>query len=71
MKPTHFSNELLLVFGKKHVIYNQTNLAKNIVYQNKIDFLKNSRLNSHKNALKQRNVENCNENKPILPMNYC
>ena len=43
MKPTHFSNELLLVFEKKNVIYNPTNLAKNIVYQKKIDFLKNSR----------------------------
>ena len=27
----------------------------------KIDFLKNSRLNSHKSAFKQRNVQNCNE----------
>ena len=71
MKPTHFTNELLLVFEKKHVIYNQTNLAKNIVYQKKIDFLRNSRLNSHKNALQQRKVQNCNENQPILPMNYC
>ena len=61
MKPTLFTNELLLVFEKKHVIYNQTNLAKNIVDQNKIDFLKNSRLNSHKSAFKQRNVQNCNE----------
>ena len=50
MKPTHFTNELLLVFQKKHVICNHTNLALNIVYQKKIDFLKNSRLNSHKNA---------------------
>ena len=40
MKPTHFTNELLLVFEKKHVIYNQTNLAKNIVYQKKLIFSK-------------------------------
>ena len=61
MKPTHFTNELLLVFQKKHVICNYTNLALNIVYQKKIDFFKNSRLNSHKNALKKRNVQKCNE----------
>ena len=40
MKPTIFTNELLLVFQKKHVIYNQTNLAKNIVYQKKLIFSK-------------------------------
>ena len=65
MKPTIFTNELLLVFQKKHVIYNQTNLAKNIVYQKKIDFLKNSRLKSLKIALNQRNVQNCNETNPF------
>ena len=27
MKPSNFSNELLLVFQKKHVICNHTNLA--------------------------------------------
>ena len=32
MKPTHFTNELLLVFQKKQVICNDTNLAYNIVY---------------------------------------
>ena len=32
MKLTHFTNELLLVFQKKHVICNHTNFAKNIVY---------------------------------------
>ena len=65
MKPTIFTNELLLVFQKKHVIYNQTNLAKNIVYQKKIDFLKNSRLKSLKIALNQRNVQNCKETNPF------
>ena len=61
MKPTNFTNELLLVFQKKHVNCNYTNLALNIVFKKKIDFLKNSRLNSHKNALKKRNVQKCNE----------
>ena len=65
MKPTHFTNELQLDFQKKHVIYNKTNWAKNTVYQKKIDFLKNSRLNSHKNALKQRYVQNCKETNPF------
>ena len=65
MKPTNFTNELLLVFQKKHVNCNDTNLALNIVYQKKIDFFKNSRLNSHKNALKKRNVQNCNETNPF------
>ena len=65
MKPTNFTNELLLVFQKKHVIYNKTNLAKNIVYQKKIDFLKNSRLNSHKNALTQCKTLNCNKTDPF------
>ena len=65
MKPTHFTNELLLVFQKKHVNCNYTNLALNIVYQKKIDFLINSRLNTHKNALNQCNVQNCNETNPF------
>ena len=65
MKPTIFTNELLLVFQKKHVIYNQTNLAKNIVYWKNIDFLKNNRLNLHKNALNQRNIPICNETNPF------
>ena len=45
MKPTHFTNELLLVFYKKHVICNQTSLANDSVYLENIDFLKKSRLN--------------------------
>ena len=65
MEPTNFTNELLLVFQKKHVNCNDTNLALNIVYQKKIDFFKNSRLNSHKNALKKRNVQNCNKTNPF------
>ena len=35
MKPTHFTNELLLVFEKKHVIYNQTNLASKTLFTKK------------------------------------
>ena len=48
MKPTIFTNELLLVFQKKHVIYIQTNLTKTLFTKEKIDFLKNSRLNAQK-----------------------
>ena len=66
MKPRHFSNELLLVFQKKHIICNHTNLAKNSVYQQNIDVLKNSRLNSHKNAFNQFKTLNCNETKPFF-----
>ena len=65
MKPTHFTNELLLVFQKKHVIYNQTNLAQKSVYLKNIDYLKKSRLKSLKIALNQRNVQNCNETNPF------
>ena len=38
---------------------------KTVFTKKQIDFLKNSRLNSHKNALKQRNVQNCNETNPF------
>ena len=66
MKPSHFSNELLLVFQKKHIKCNHTNLAQSSVYQKNIDFLKNSRLNSHKNAWNQCKTLNCNEIKPFF-----
>ena len=66
MKPSKFSNELLLVFQKKHIICNHTNLALNCVYYKNIDFLKNIRLNSHKNALNQCKTLNCNETKPFF-----
>ena len=36
------------------------------VFTKKIDFLKNSRLNSHKNALKQCKTLNCNETKQFF-----
>ena len=61
MKLSNFSNQLLLVFQKKHVICNHTNLASNSVYEKNIVFLKNSRLNSHKNALNQCKKLNCHE----------
>ena len=66
MKPSHFSNELLLVSQKKHIICNHTNLAKNSVYQKNIDVLKNRRLNSHKNALNLCITLNCKETKPFF-----
>ena len=40
MKPTHFTNELPLVFQKKHVICNHIKLAWDSVYLKNIDFLK-------------------------------
>ena len=43
IKTSHFSSEQLLVFMKNIL------LAKYTVYLKNIDFLKNSRLNSHKN----------------------
>ena len=60
VEPSIFSIELLLVFLKYHFICNDTNLAYNSVYQNNIDFLKNCRVNSHKNALKRRKLQNYN-----------
>ena len=68
MKPTHFSNELLLVFQKKHVICNHINLAKDSMYLKNIDFLKNSRLKSLRIALNQRIVQNCNETNPYVTL---
>ena len=62
----YFSNESLLVFQNYHIICNNNNLAQNGVYQKIIDFLKNSRLNSHKNALKRRKVKNYNRTKPFF-----
>ena len=66
MKPSNFSNEMMLVFQKKHVICNHTNLASNSVYYKSIEFLKNSRLNSHKNALNECKTLNCNETKQFF-----
>ena len=66
MKPSHFSNELLLAFQKKHIICNHTNWPKTEFTKKNIDFLKNSRLNSHKNALNQCQTLSCNETKPFF-----
>ena len=62
----NFSNDKLLVFQNHHIIWNNTNLAYNSVYQKNIDFLKNCRLNSHKNALKRCKVQNYNRTKQFL-----
>ena len=66
IEPGYFCNESLLVFQNYHIICNNTNLAENGVYQKNIDILKNSRLNSHKNALKRRKVQNYNRTKPFF-----
>ena len=51
---------------KNHIICNNTNLAYNSVYQKYIDFHKNYRLTSHKNALKRRKVQNYNRTEQFL-----
>ena len=66
IEQSNFSNEKLLVFQKNNIICNNTNLALNSDYQKNIDFLKNCRLNSHKNALKRRKVQNYNRTKQNL-----
>ena len=65
MKPTHFTNEIPLVFQKKHVICNHINLAEDSVYLKNIDFLKKGWLKSLKIAFNQSNVQNCNETNPF------
>ena len=66
IEQSNFLNEKLLVFQKNHIICNNTNLAYNGVYQKYIDFHKNYRLTSHKNALKRRKVQNYNRTKQFL-----
>ena len=61
--PSTFPIELLLVFLEKPTICNYTNLAQNSVFQKNIDFLKNSRLNSRKIALKRRKLQKYNGTK--------
>ena len=63
IKPSTISIDLLLVFLKKHIIWNHTNLALKCVYWKNIDFLKNCRLNSHENVLKRRYVQKYNKTK--------
>ena len=56
-KKTCFSSIDLLLFSQIYlVIYSGSNKVVNSVYKNNIDFLKNGRLNSHKNASNQRKV---------------
>ena len=55
--------ELQLVFQKYRVICNVSNEAFSSVYLENIDFLKNVRLNLHKNARKQRKVQSCKEDR--------
>ena len=63
IEPSTFSIELLLVFLKKPTICDYTNMAKNSVYYKNIDFLKNCRINSRKNALKRRKLQKYNRTK--------
>ena len=55
--------ELQLVFQKYRVICNVSKEAFSSVYLKNIDFLKNGRLNLHKNACNQRKVQSCKENR--------
>ena len=66
MKQSHFFNNKLLVFQEKQFICYLTNLAYNSVYYKNMGFLKNSRLNSQKNPLNRRKVQNCNETMPFF-----
>ena len=68
-------NNLLKQFFRKNISFalqNYTNLVflkkpKTLtVYQKNIDFLKNCRLKSHKNALKRRSVQNYNRTKQFF-----
>ena len=61
-KTSCFSIDLMLIFQKYLVICNESNKIVNSTYQNNIDFLKNGRLNSHKNASNQHKVQSCKEN---------
>ena len=55
-KTSFFSIDLLLFSQIYLVISSGSNKVVNSVYKNNIDFLKNGRLNSHKNASNQRKV---------------
>ena len=55
--------ELQQVFQKYLLISKISNEAISSVYLKNIDFLKNGRLNSHKNASNQRKVQSCKENR--------
>ena len=49
----------IAIFSEYLVISSGSNKVVNSVYKNNIDFLKNGRLNSHKNASNQRKVPSC------------
>ena len=63
IKPSTFSIELLLVFLKNISFAIILTWPKLVFTEKNIDFLKNCRLNSHKNALKRRNVQKYNKTK--------
>ena len=59
-KKSFFSIDLLLFSQIYLVISSGSNKVFNSVYKNNIDFLKNGRLNSHRNASNQRKVPSWN-----------
>ena len=62
-KASYYSIDLMLISQKYHVISRSSNKIVSSANQNNIDFLKNGRLNSHKNASNQRKVQSCKENR--------
>ena len=62
-KASFYSIDLMLTSQKYLVISRSSNKIVNSTYQNNIDFLKNGRLNSHKNASNQHKVQSCKENR--------
>ena len=58
--------ELQQVFQKYLVICKVSNEAVSSVYSKNIDFLKNGRLNLHKNARRQCSVQSSKENKLLF-----
>ena len=66
MKPSNFSNELLLVFQKNMLFAITLTWPKTVFTKKTLIFSKTSRLNSHKNALNQCKTLNCNETKQFF-----
>ena len=66
MRKSYYFMELQLVFQKYLLISKVSNEAISSVYLKNIDFLKNGRLNLHKNARRQRKVQSCIENKLLF-----
>ena len=65
-KTSFYSIDLMLISQKYHVISRSANKIVNSAYQNNIDFLKNGRLNSHKNASVQPRILSWNEKKLLF-----